>query len=79
MGYKVAIVGATGNVGREILNVLAERTRPEPAHAEITFQNLVDAPKRTGMGHSRVQGIAFGVFAGARTVPVTTAPRPRRP
>jgi aspartate-semialdehyde dehydrogenase len=28
MGYKVAIVGATGNVGREILNVLAERTFP---------------------------------------------------
>jgi len=25
MGYKVAIVGATGNVGREILNILAER------------------------------------------------------
>jgi aspartate-semialdehyde dehydrogenase len=25
MGYKVAIVGATGNVGREILNIMAER------------------------------------------------------
>ena len=25
MGYKVAVVGATGNVGREMLNVLAER------------------------------------------------------
>jgi aspartate-semialdehyde dehydrogenase len=28
MGYKVAIVGATGNVGREMLNILAERTFP---------------------------------------------------
>ena len=28
MGYKVAIVGATGNVGREMLNVLAERIFP---------------------------------------------------
>ena len=28
MGYKVAIVGATGNVGREMLNVLAERKFP---------------------------------------------------
>ena len=28
MGYKVAIVGATGNVGREMLNVLAERNFP---------------------------------------------------
>ena len=28
MGYKVAVVGATGNVGREILNVLHERKFP---------------------------------------------------
>jgi len=28
MGYKVAVVGATGNVGREILEVLAERRFP---------------------------------------------------
>ncbi len=28
MGYKVAVVGATGNVGREMLNILAERTFP---------------------------------------------------
>jgi aspartate-semialdehyde dehydrogenase len=28
MGYKVAVVGATGNVGREMLNVLAERAFP---------------------------------------------------
>jgi aspartate-semialdehyde dehydrogenase len=28
MGYKVAVVGATGNVGREMLGVLAERTFP---------------------------------------------------
>jgi len=28
MGYKVAIVGATGNVGREMLNVLADRKFP---------------------------------------------------
>jgi len=28
MGYKVAVVGATGNVGREMLGVLAERALP---------------------------------------------------
>ena len=28
MGYKVAVVGATGSVGREMLNILAERTFP---------------------------------------------------
>ncbi|KQX38905.1 aspartate-semialdehyde dehydrogenase [Devosia sp. Root436] len=28
MGYRVAVVGATGNVGREVLNILAERKFP---------------------------------------------------
>src|SRR5205807_5277879 len=28
MGFKVAVVGATGNVGREILNILDEREFP---------------------------------------------------
>src|SRR5215210_7403312 len=28
MGYKVAVVGATGNVGREMLGILAERQFP---------------------------------------------------
>ena len=28
MGYNVVVVGATGNVGREMLNILAERTFP---------------------------------------------------
>lgn len=28
MSYKIAVVGATGNVGREMMNVLAERTFP---------------------------------------------------
>jgi aspartate-semialdehyde dehydrogenase len=28
MGYNVAVVGATGNVGREMLNILDERSFP---------------------------------------------------
>ena len=28
MGYRVAVVGATGNVGREMLSILAERSFP---------------------------------------------------
>src|SRR3970040_997921 len=28
MGYKVAVIGATGNVGHEMLNILAEREFP---------------------------------------------------
>ena len=28
MGYNVAVVGATGNVGRQMLEILAERSFP---------------------------------------------------
>ncbi len=35
MGYRVAVVGATGNVGREILNVLAEREFPADEVAAV--------------------------------------------
>ena len=28
MGYKVAVVGATGNVGRQFMSILAERNFP---------------------------------------------------
>jgi aspartate-semialdehyde dehydrogenase len=35
MGYRIAVVGATGNVGREILNVLAERQFPADEVAAV--------------------------------------------
>jgi aspartate-semialdehyde dehydrogenase len=35
MGYRVAVVGATGNVGREMLNILAERQFPVEAIAAL--------------------------------------------
>src|SRR4051794_13808030 len=35
MGYKVAVVGATGNVGREMLDILAERAFPADEVAAI--------------------------------------------
>jgi aspartate-semialdehyde dehydrogenase len=35
MGYRVVVVGATGNVGREILNVLAERQFPADEIAAV--------------------------------------------
>ncbi|HSK41147.1 MAG TPA: aspartate-semialdehyde dehydrogenase, partial [Arenibaculum sp.] len=28
MGYRIAVIGATGNVGREMLAILAERNFP---------------------------------------------------
>jgi len=41
MGYKVAVVGATGNVGREMLNILAERRFPaDEVHAIASRRSL---------------------------------------
>jgi len=41
MSYKVAVVGATGNVGREMLNILAERGFPvDEVHAIASRRSL---------------------------------------
>jgi len=42
MGYRVVVVGATGNVGREILNILAERQFPLDEIAAVA------SPRSTG-------------------------------
>ena len=42
MGYKVAVVGATGNVGREMLDILAER-RADPAFTRAFTRALLGA------------------------------------
>jgi len=42
MGYRVVVVGATGNVGREILNILAEREFPADEIAAVA------SPRSTG-------------------------------
>ena len=41
MGYKIAVVGATGNVGREMLNILEERQFPvDEVHAIASRRSL---------------------------------------
>ncbi len=41
MGYKLAVVGATGNVGREMLNILAERQFPaDEVHALASRKSI---------------------------------------
>jgi len=65
-GYRVVVVGATGNVGREILNVLVERQFP------FTEVAAVASPRSTGdiidLGDSgkelKVQNIDHFDFAG---------------
>src|ERR1043165_1989428 len=48
MGYKVAVVGATGNVGREMLNILAER--------EFPADEVVALASRQSMGQAASYG-----------------------
>ena len=48
MGYRIAVVGATGNVGREMLNILAER--------EFPVDELVVLASRRSLGTE----VAFG-------------------
>lgn len=43
MGYRVVVVGATGNVGREMLNILAEREFPADEVAAVA------SPRSTGI------------------------------
>ena len=41
MGYKIAVVGATGNVGHEMLNILAEREFPaDEVHAIASRKSI---------------------------------------
>ena len=41
MGYRVAVVGATGNVGREMMNILAEREFPvDECHAIASRRSI---------------------------------------
>jgi aspartate-semialdehyde dehydrogenase len=52
MGYKVAVVGATGNVGREILAVLAERGFP--ADEVIALASERSAGQEVSFGEDEV-------------------------
>ena len=64
MGYKVAVVGATGNVGREMLNILDERGFPA--------DEVVALASRRSHGH---RGLLRRPDAeGARRSSITTSP-----
>ena len=41
MSWKIAVVGATGNVGREMLNILAEREFPASEVVPIASRKSV--------------------------------------
>ena len=65
MGYKVAVVGATGNVGRELLNTLWERQFP--ADEVVALASSRSAGSKVSFGEDeelKVQNLASYDFKG---------------
>ncbi|MGE5518183.1 MAG: aspartate-semialdehyde dehydrogenase [Bacteroidota bacterium] len=65
MGYKVAVIGATGNVGREILKTLAERNFP--ADEVVALASSRSVGKEVSFGDTeilKVQDLETYDFAG---------------
>ena len=67
MGYKVAVVGATGNVGRVMLSILAERNFPVSEVVALASSN--SAGKEVSFGEEKilvVQDLAKYDFKGTQ-------------
>ncbi|HYJ31486.1 MAG TPA: aspartate-semialdehyde dehydrogenase, partial [Allosphingosinicella sp.] len=85
MAYRVVVVGATGNVGREILNILAERQFPLDEIAAVASPrstgNVVDFGdsgrelKVRNIDHFDFAGWDMALFAAGSTASKVHAPR----
>src|SRR5690349_15109980 len=85
MGYRVAVVGATGNVGREILNILAERQFPLDEVAAlasasstgdvIDFGDSGEELKVKNLEHFDFTGWDIALFAAGSAVSKIYAPK----
>ncbi|MCI2399437.1 aspartate-semialdehyde dehydrogenase [Aliiroseovarius subalbicans] len=64
MGYKVAVVGATGNVGREMLNILAERQFPVDEIAALASRRSLGTEVSFGDTTLKTQDLDGFDFAG---------------
>ncbi len=62
MAYKIAVVGATGNVGREMLNVLAERQFPYSEVAALASTRSVGTEVSFGEGTIKVKALDYYDF-----------------
>jgi len=65
MGYKVAVIGATGNVGREVLSIMAERNFP--ADEVVALASHRSVGREVSYGEDtvlKVQDLATYDFAG---------------
>jgi aspartate-semialdehyde dehydrogenase len=85
MTYRVAVVGATGNVGREILNILAERQFPLDEVAavasarstgdEIDFGDSGETLRVKNLEHFDFTGWDIALFSAGGDVSKIHAPR----
>ena len=64
MAYKVAVVGATGNVGREMLQVLAERQFPASEVVALASTRSVGTEVSFGEGTLKVKALDYYDFKG---------------
>ncbi|HEU4839012.1 MAG TPA: aspartate-semialdehyde dehydrogenase [Micavibrio sp.] len=64
MGYKVAVVGATGNVGHEMMNILAERNFPVDDLVALASASSVGKEVSFGDDDVKVQDLAKFDFKG---------------
>jgi aspartate-semialdehyde dehydrogenase len=85
MGYRVVVVGATGNVGREMLNILAEREFPcdeiaavassRSTGTEIEFGDTGRMLKVKNIEHFDFAGWDIALFAAGSGPTKTYAPK----
>ncbi len=68
MGYKVAVAGATGNVGREVLNILHERNFPVDEVVALASSRSVGKEVSFGDNDIKVQDLAKYDFKGVDIV-----------
>ncbi|MGC9953726.1 MAG: aspartate-semialdehyde dehydrogenase [Rhizomicrobium sp.] len=68
MSYKVAVVGATGNVGREMLSVLAERQFPVSEVVALASTKSVGKEVSFGDKTLKVKALDFYDFKGTDVV-----------
>src|SRR6202789_4682023 len=64
MSYKVAVVGATGSVGREMLAILAERQFPYSEVVALASSNSVGTSVSFGEGTLKVKALEHHDFTG---------------
>jgi len=68
MGYKVAVVGATGNVGHEMMNILHERNFPVSDVVALASARSVGKEVSFGDNNLKVQELANFDFKGVDIV-----------